>query len=256
MGWLDKNPLDKIVPVKVGAAGRRRLRRAFTPDEFQRLLAAAALEEHRRTYQVAAFSGFRRKELQQMERIDCDPTGDRPRWHVRPQLTKNGLGAELPMLPDCAAVLLPRWQSLPAGEPRCLVPHICTFKEHLKRAGIPRQDERGRWADFHSLRYTFCMWMSQRHPIEVVQRLMRHSTIKLTADLYNDLGLEDIGKTVWSLPPLCAPTAKDQKTEAQPGQEGAARGEDQQQSPSACDAGSGEQPGEIKGPFLSRSYRR
>jgi integrase len=168
------------------------------------------LEEHRLTYQVAAFNGFRWKELRQMARIDCDPRGDRPRWHVRPQLTKNGLGAELPMLPDCAAVLLPRWESLATGEPLCVVPHICTFKEHLKRAGIPRQDERGRWVDFHSLRYTFCTWMSQRHPIEVVQRLMRHSTVKLTADLYNDLGLEDIGKTVWTLPPLFATTAKNE----------------------------------------------
>jgi hypothetical protein len=63
-------------------------------------------------------------------------------------------------------------------------------------------DERGRHADFHSLRYPFCTWMSRRHPIEVVQRLMRHSTVKLTADLDADLGPEDIGRTVWTLRPL------------------------------------------------------
>jgi hypothetical protein len=58
--------------------------------------------------------------------------------------------------------------------------------------------------------------MSQRHPIEVVQRLMRHSTIKLTADVYNDLGLEDIGKTVWTLPPLNSATPKDQRKAEMP----------------------------------------
>jgi integrase len=74
----------------------------------------------------------------------------------------------------------------------------------LARAGIPRQDARGRWADFHSFRYTFCTWMAQRHPIQVVQRLMRHGTITLTRDLYNDLDLSDTAEELWTLPPLTA----------------------------------------------------
>jgi hypothetical protein len=74
----------------------------------------------------------------------------------------------------------------------------------LARAGIPRQDARGRWADFHSFRYTFCTWMAQRHPIQVVQRLMRHGTITLTTDLYNDLDLSDTAEELWTLPPLTA----------------------------------------------------
>ncbi len=76
----------------------------------------------------------------------------------------------------------------------------------------PRKDARGRWADFHSLRYTSCTWMARRHAIEYVQRLMRHPTIKLTADWYNDLGLEDIGQSVWSLPPLSTATVKAPRT--------------------------------------------
>jgi hypothetical protein len=31
---------------------------------------------------------------------------------------------------------------------------------------------------------------------------MRHSTIQLTADLYCQLGLADLGEEVWSLPTL------------------------------------------------------
>jgi integrase len=119
------------------------------------------------------------------------------------------------MLPDCARALLAHWQALPSPDALLfVVPHIQTFREHLKKARIPRQDERGRYADFHSLRYTFCTWMSRHHPIEVVQRLMRHSTIKLTSDLYADLGLEDIGKTVWTLPPLL-PTKEETPPQSQ-----------------------------------------
>jgi integrase len=142
-----------------------------------------------------------------MIRLDAGPEGDKPRWRVCPEITKNGRGAELPMLPDCARAMLPRWSLLTPAAPLVIVPHIQAWHAHLLKAGIAEQDERGRWADFHSLRYTFGTWMSRQHPIEVVQRLMRHSTIKLTADLYTDLGLEDIGKTVWSLPPLFVPTA-------------------------------------------------
>jgi hypothetical protein len=31
---------------------------------------------------------------------------------------------------------------------------------------------------------------------------MRHSTSKWTADLYTDLGLEDLGADAWVLPPI------------------------------------------------------
>jgi integrase len=209
-GWLAENPVENLRPVKIGEKGRRYLRRALTPEEFKRLLDVAQ-PVHRLTYQVAAFSGFRRKELRLMQRLDCNPEGERPRWCVRPEITKNGRGAELPMLPDCAAALLSHWRELPGPNDTMLaVPAHDTFRKHLRKAKIAPVDERGRHADFHSLRYTFCTWMSRRHPIEVVQRLMRHSTIKLTSDLYSDLGLEDIGKTVWTLPALLDQTEKQQ----------------------------------------------
>jgi integrase len=214
--WLHENPVEHLQPVKVGERGRRYLRRGLTPEELRSLLGVAG-PAHRLTYQVAAYSGFRRKELRLMQRRDASPEGGRPRWAVRPEITKNGRGAELPMLPDCARAMLPHWQSLPGPEsPLLAVPAHDTFRKHLKKAKIAPVDERGRHADFHSLRYTFCTWMSRRHPIEVVQRLMRHSTIRLTADLYADLGLEDIGKTVWTLPPLLEGEAPE-KGAAEPG---------------------------------------
>jgi hypothetical protein len=73
---------------------------------------------------------------------------------------------------------------------------------------IPRQDERGRWADFHSFRYTFCTFLGKTLPIQKVKILMRHSTIQLTADLYTDLGLDEVGEGVWSLPRLFQPPTR------------------------------------------------
>jgi hypothetical protein len=62
----------------------------------------------------------------------------------------------------------------------------------------------------HSFRYTFCTMIGRILPIQKVKILMRHSAIKLTADLYTDLGLEDVGESVWSLPRImpgkCGPT--------------------------------------------------
>src|SRR5262249_1321871 len=134
--------------------------------------------------------------------------------------------------------LLAHWRQLPAPDsPLLVVPHIQTWHAHLARAGIAPVDERGRHADFHSLRYTFCTWMSRRHPIEVVQRLMRHCTIRLTADLYADLGLEDIGRTVWALPPLLEGTAPPQ------GPGGPGGGGDQGGAPAGEDAAGGQGQG-------------
>ena len=207
--WLEENPIVRLRKVKVGSKGKRRLRRAYTNDEWRRLLEVAH-EPRRTVYIVAAFSGFRRKELSLMQKRDCDPRGDNPRWTVRPEITKNGMGAELPMLLNCAAALLPIWEALPNPDSpllvdkqgRCAVPHGTTLVADLKTAGIPRKDGRDRWVDFHSLRYTFCTWMSKMMPMHDVQALMRHSTITLTMDLYKDQGLEDISKTIWTLPPL------------------------------------------------------
>jgi integrase len=79
------------------------------------------------------------------------------------------------------------------------VPVIETFNADLAAAGIAKQDARGCWADFHGLRYSFCTWMSQRYPQQVEQRLMRHCTITLTMDLYNDLDLNDTAEEQWTL---------------------------------------------------------
>jgi integrase len=209
--WLEKSPLAKVRPVKVGQAGRRRLRRAYTAAELNQLCAAAHYPAHALAYRVAAFSGLRWGELGRLQKQDCTPTGERPRWHARAEVTKNGQPIRLPMTPDCAEALAAHWQSLPsATSPLLAVPDKKTFKRHRSKAEIAAKDERGRWADFHSLRYTFCLWMAQHFPIEVVSKLMRHGSLNLTCQIYLDLGLDREGEGQWSLPrlvPAACPTA-------------------------------------------------
>jgi integrase len=132
------------------------------------------------------------------------------------------------MLPECAEALRPLWEAASTPDHFLFrarhngehdgyaVPQDETVRADLARAKIPLQDERGRWADFHSFRYTFCTWMAQHYPIQEVQKLMRHSTIKLTADLYNDLGLKDTRANDGVLRPLNLPAAK--KPEKEPAQ--------------------------------------
>ena len=82
------------------------------------------------------------------------------------------------------------------------VPKIESLYEDLQRAGVARVDARGRHADFHSLRYTFCKTVGTALPIQKVKLLMRHLTLGMTADLYADLEMEDVAEEVWDLPPL------------------------------------------------------
>jgi integrase len=218
--WLTTNPLDGLARARGGRQTRRRLRRAYTREELARLLAAAP-DRRRVVYEVAAYSGLRRAELRKLEKCDCDPTGDRPHWHLRPDVSKNGLAWNLPMLPECAAVLRPLWEALPhpdslifgagrrrgqrgkRGQPRKDtgpgVPKIGSLYEDLQRAGVDRVDARDRHADFHSFRYTFCKQLGTRLPIQIVKKLMRHLTLQMTADLYADLEMEDIAEEVWDL---------------------------------------------------------
>lgn len=200
--WLAANPILDLQAVTVGRAGRKHLRRALTPDELLRLLKTAR-RGRALLYAVAAYSGFRRSELLRLLREDCTVQNEKPRWHVDESRTKNGLAARLPMTPECAVWLTPHWPSLQPGQPLFTsAPNMKTFRADLKRAGIAYRDERGRVADFHALRYTFCALLSKLYPIEIVSKLMRHSSIALTSDVYLELGLDRTGEGEWILQPL------------------------------------------------------
>ena len=71
------------------------------------------------------------------------------------------------------------------GVPRCR-----TLKKDLEAADIAYVDGSGRYADFHSLRYTFNTWMQRKGFVpRVAQELMRHSDRRLTDKVYTDTNL-------------------------------------------------------------------
>jgi integrase len=207
--YLEGNPVARV---KEAREEKRRRRRAFTRDEFLKLIAVAPADRQL-IYQSAALSGLRRKECSLLERRDLTPSGERPTWHLRAEIDKSRRLNVVPMLREAAQLLACHWLTLePTQRVFAQVPNWRTLKRDMTKAGIARVDGEGRHADFHSLRYFFATELSKRRPMSVVSRLMRHKSIKLTMDLYAELGLRDLGDAVEDLPPLLTDTpARDQK---------------------------------------------
>ena len=70
-----------------------------------------------------------------------------------------------------------------------------------RAVGIPFCDEQRRYADFHSLRYSWATHL-QRQGVNsrMAMELMRHSDRKLTDKIYTDVNLLPLGETVRNLP--------------------------------------------------------
>lgn len=79
-------------------------------------------------------------------------------------------------------------------------PDYRAFRRDLARAKIERV-RNGEHIAFHSFRYFFATEMSKHLPMTKVQLLMRHKSLKLTADLYRKLHLTDTDD-VWKVPNL------------------------------------------------------
>ena len=79
------------------------------------------------------------------------------------------------------------------------------FNRDLAAAGIPKQDARDRFLDVHALRMTFGTHLSAAGvPLRTAQAAMRHSDPKLTANVYTDPQLLDVGAALDKLPGMAA----------------------------------------------------
>lgn len=134
--------------------------------------------------------------------VDFD--SETPHILARTARTKNRLDSRIPMTKELDRELLkhrpeshrPNHPVFPEGVPRAR-----TLRLDLEKAGIPYQDEMGRCADFHSLRYTWGTYL-QRNGVNsrVAMELMRHSDRKLTDKIYTDSNLLPLGEVVRNLP--------------------------------------------------------
>ncbi|MGD9693590.1 MAG: tyrosine-type recombinase/integrase [Phycisphaerales bacterium] len=208
LGWLHRQGRiagDPLACVgRANAKGRATFeRRALTVEECQRLLAQAG--SRRLLYLTALRTGLRKGELRALTWADVELNGDSPSLRVRAAISKNRKQARLPLTPELAAALL---VARPAGVgPGCRVfsttPTHRTIRADFEAAGIERLDDTGRKADFHALRHTFATELMRAGvPVRAAMELMRHSDIRLTANVYTDAGRLPVVESVRSLPSL------------------------------------------------------
>ena len=193
LNWMDRqgraagNPLKRVP--QADTRGRQGKRRAFSDEEFNRLLAVAG--PHRLLYVTAAYTGLRSNELRQLVWDDFKLGHERPHIVVRAGTTKNRREALMPihpeLLPELKAVKLPNTGDAQPVFTGCNNADR-VIRRHIAAAKIARIDAMGRKLVFHSLRNTFATKLAVSGvPQRLAQELMRHSDPRLTANIYTDV---------------------------------------------------------------------
>jgi integrase len=192
---------------------RRLQRRALTADEMRRLLESVAKSPtvrcrlpgptRRLVYWVAGTTGLRRNEIAALTPESFDFSGPTPQVRVAGQHTKNRRRADLPLRSDLAAELQSWLVGKPPGEPVFPIRGAAThtmIAHDLKEAGIEAAKD-GRRVDFHALRTTTVTSLALSGvPLAVAQKIARHSTPTLTANVYAVVGVDELQKAVEKLP--------------------------------------------------------
>lgn len=170
----------------------RRKRRAFTPEEFQRLVSNCSTER-RDLYLFAAYTGLRANEIRTLKWLHIVGLGTgNAVIELDPRTTKARRADKLPVHPDLERLLLLRLRNgnFKPGDAVVKISTSCQsrfLQSDLKRAGIAFKDDRGRQLDFHALRMTFITRLAASGvDMRTAQQLARHSTIELTAQTYTD----------------------------------------------------------------------
>jgi len=209
---LTKNPLKSIQKLNE-ELGRRLVRRAMTEDEVSRLLKATASgicrsagtpEERVLIYRLALATGLRSTELSLLTPSQIN--FEQCRLTVEAAKTKNKKADVLPLRTDLVRSLKKRIESNGIKPHERIFQHDVwkirrAFYADLKAAGIERKGADGRNIDVHSLRKTFGTLLAKAGvPLTTVQRLMRHATPLLTAQLYIDVDPVDMMQALDKLP--------------------------------------------------------
>jgi integrase len=201
-GKMSHNPLATVERLNMKGVDRRE-RRALTQDELGKLVSVAGTQGV--VYLVAAYTGLRRSELKNLEWRDVYLDVEKPYLSARASTTKNGRDAVLYLGPELVDALR---SVMPADcEPnkkvfRGIMPGMKRLKTHLQSAGLPYQDERGKFADFHALRFTFVTRLGQSgvSPL-IVKQAARHADIKQTMG-YMDTSKLPVAEAMLGLPAL------------------------------------------------------
>jgi integrase len=209
-GRVQANPLASVEKVRTDGRETRQ-RRAFSDEEMKALLSAAG--ERKPIYLLAVHTGLRRSELAALTWGDVHLDAVTPFVQVRASTTKNGKPAAMRLHPEVVVALAEIKGDARADE---LVfkrfPRIERFCRDLKKAGVSYKDGSGQFADFHSLRKTFCTNLAKAGvPSRVAMTLMRHSDRRLTDKIYTDENLLSTWSAFDALPNYTASQGASQK---------------------------------------------
>jgi integrase/recombinase XerC len=215
--WLDDehrlkpDPLSSLHKKTVDDADRVKFRRPLSPDEFGKLLEAAvrgrpfreiAGIDRAALYILAAFSGFRRRELSSVTPKSF-AFGDSPTLTVDRAYTKRKKTDPIPLRRDLAELLHSYVRDKPSNAPLWPIGRINTAKmiqADLDAAGIAWQSGKI-VVEFHSLRQNFATGLARAgvHP-KLAQKLLRHSDVNLTMGVYTVMEDSEERQAVESMP--------------------------------------------------------
>ncbi len=218
-GIINENPILKV-PKRNEAQDHRRMRRALTEDELNRLMATARKFGREAWYATALFCGLRKGELKRLDWSDVDFD----KGEIQLRLTKAKQRQTVAMPSSLKGILL----SHRARQGNPIVGKVWpttvtdrTRKRDFERASISLADESGRVVDLHAMRKTLCTRLARSGvPQQIAQRVMRHSDYKVTQSHYLDIGVRDCLEVLDALPSVCeqaeVPHAMDSAVDAPP----------------------------------------
>ncbi len=220
-GWAAADPLRRIQEADV-KRDRRRVRRALDVGELARLLIATSRgavaggmsgSERALLYTLVTETGLRRSEVVQLRVADVSSDAQgHPALRARFETSKNSAEKLMPLRKETAARLTSLVRGRPPWSRAFSMPTWWraaeTLRIDLAAADIPYVDAAGRVHDFHALRVTFGSNLARAGlPLQVAQKLMRHSTPTLTSNVYTVLTVDDERRAVESLPSFPVPDA-------------------------------------------------
>ena len=228
-------------------ADRRRVRRALTADELDRLLTQTEAGpeyvtqwtarhgtpirsmtgmDRAMAYRVACATGFRANEIRTLTPERFELEGDSPAITVAASYSKRGKRSGRddvqPIDRRLAELLRAYLADRPTGEVVWPLPGdrlARMLRADLERAGIPYRDDRGRVIDFHSLRHSYVTQLIRsRVSPKIAQVLARHSDIRLTLDRYTTVEDAEVRKAIEAAAePRAAHAQRDEKSDSDHG---------------------------------------
>jgi len=219
---IAENPIKTLKPLPTTERHQRRVRRALSDDEIERLLVAAAEDDaecadrgRARVPQLPLWRALletaaRWGELTSVTWLDLD--ADALALTLRGEHTKAARSRVIPVSAALADELLALREVHQRVRMRLVRPGDRIFlsasgadwaayttnarrllRRVMDRAGIARRDALGRVVDIHGLRHTAATRMARRGvPLVVAQRVLGHSDPKLTARAYTHLEAADL----------------------------------------------------------------